>query len=236
MAETYNDHPNGIKFWAEEERPREKLLAHGRRHLTNAELLAIIIGSGTRNKSAVDVCKKILRAVDHRLTELAVFSPDELMKFEGIGLAKAVSIIAALELGNRKQMERKDVPKHIRSSAELFEVAAPLVKDLRHEEFWIFLTRGTTVIGRHMISKGGLRSTVVDPKVVFKTAIDARASGMFLVHNHPSGSPNPSDHDNKITRQLAEAAKLFDMVVYDHVIVAGDTYYSYADNTTLLKT
>jgi len=221
----------GIKYWAEEDRPREKLLLRGKRSLTNAELLAIIIGSGTRNQTAVDVCRTILRKVNNRLAALSQLSVADLVENDGIGEAKAISIIAALELGSRRSVETAEERPVINNSKVLYELIGPVLNELTHEEFWAFYTNtGNKLLGKHEISVGGVSGTVVDARIVFKKAIEFKASGIFLVHNHPSGNAVPSESDVKLTRKLAGGAKLLDMSIVDHLIIAGDKYYSFADN------
>lgn len=224
------DNKLGIKLWAEEDRPREKLQLHGRRHLTDAELVAILIGSGSRNESAVDLSKRILSRCEGDLEVLGKMTVNELCKFKGVGEAKAISIVAALELGRRrKDVPAKDIPK-ITSSAQAFHILKAQFEDLNHEEFWIILlNRGNFYIGKHLISKGGQAGTVADPKVIFKTALDHNAAYIILAHNHPSGNLKPSQQDLNLTKNLVQAGKMLDLNVCDHIIVAGKTYYSFND-------
>ena len=220
----------GIKFWAEEDRPREKLLQHGRRHLTNAELVAILIGSGSVMESAVDLSKRILAYFDHNLTKLGKASIEELSTFKGIGEAKAISIIAALELGlRRKETDAENLVK-ISSSKDIFGYLQPVFADLNHEEFWvILLNRANGILGKYLISKGGQAGTVADPKIIFHLALEKNAAGIILAHNHPSGNLLPSEADNRLTKNLVEAGKLLYLYVLDHLIFAGNKYYSYKD-------
>ena len=220
----------GIKFWAEEDRPREKLLQHGRRHLTNAELVAILIGSGNIKESAVDLSKRILAYFDHNLTKLGKASIEELSTFKGIGEAKAISIIAALELGlRRKETDAENLLK-ISSSKDIFGYLQPVFADLNHEEFWvILLNRANGILGKYLISKGGQAGTVADPKIIFHLALEKNAAGIILAHNHPSGNLLPSEADNRLTKNLVEAGKLLYLYVLDHLIFAGNKYYSYKD-------
>jgi DNA repair protein RadC len=225
---------NGILSWAEEDRPREKLLLKGRAALSDAELLAILIGSGTSRLSAVDVCKLILQSAGHDLNELARFTVSELQKHKGIGQAKAISIVAALELGRRrKEAPRQEKPK-IGSSADAFEQLRGDFMDLPHEEFrLLLLNRANQVMKKIQLSSGGVAGTVADPKLIFKHALDQLASGIILAHNHPSGNLKPSEADIRLTRKLKEAGSLLDLPILDHLICADDRYYSFADEGLL---
>ncbi len=220
----------GIKLWAEADRPREKLLLNGRRHLTDAELIAILIGSGSRDETAVDLSKRILASCDNDLDLLGKVSVQDLSKFRGIGEAKAISIVAALELGRRrKEGESKKVVK-IAASKDAFDALYAVFADLNHEEFWILmLNRANIIIGKHLISKGGLAGTVADPKVIFKTALDRNAAYVILAHNHPSGNLKPSHEDINLTKRLVEAGKILDLNVLDHLIFANRLYFSFGD-------
>lgn len=220
----------GIKAWAEADRPREKLLQQGRRQLTDAELIAILIGSGSRNETAVDLSKRILGSCQNDLHKLAQLGVKELSKFKGIGEAKAITIVAALELGRRrKDAEPADVQK-VSSSIDVHRVIKADLADLPHEEFWIILlNRANTVIGKYFLSKGGQAGTVVDPKMVFKIALEHGAASVVLVHNHPSGSLKPSSADVSITKKLMELGKMMEIAVHDHLIVYNDTFLSLAD-------
>jgi DNA repair protein RadC len=224
----------GIKLWAEEDRPREKLLLHGRRHLTDAELIAILIGSGNRQETAVDLSKRILASTDNDLDALGKATIVDLSKFKGIGEAKAISIVAALELGRR----RKDTPANkvlkISGARDAYDILAPLMTDLHHEEFWLLiLNRANFVKAKLMISKGGQSGTVVDPKIIFKTALDLNAASIILAHNHPSGNTKPSAEDLKVTKRLVEAGKMMDLPVLDHLIIADRLFFSFADEGLL---
>lgn len=220
----------GIKAWAEADRPREKLLQQGRRQLTDAELIAILIGSGSRNETAVDLSKRILGSCQNDLHKLAQLGVKELSKFKGIGEAKAITIVAALELGRRrKDAEPADVQK-VTSSIDVHRLLKADLADLPHEEFWVLLmSRSNVVIGKHFLSKGGQAGTVVDPKIVFKTALEHGAASLVLVHNHPSGSLKPSSADISITKKLMELGKMMEIAVHDHLIVYNDTFLSLAD-------
>lgn len=223
-----------ITEWAVEDRPRERLWQKGPSSLSDAELIAILIGSGTRNKSAVDLAHELLALADNSLPELSKLSVAGIKKLKGIGEAKAVTIAAALELGRRRKMaEAADNPQ-IRSSADVFNIFSPLMEDLPHEEFWIlFLNRANKVLGRLKISQGGVSGTVTDVRIVMKKAIEMLASGLVICHNHPSGNNSPSDADIRITQKIKEAGALMDIQLLDHLIVCGKNYYSFADNGAL---
>ena len=220
----------GIKSWAEEDRPREKLSAQGRRALTDAELIAILIGSGSRNESAVELSKRILHHYDNDLNKLGKASINELSNFKGIGEAKAISIIAALEIGRRRNDFETKTPDTILSSKDAYNIMRRLLVDLNHEEFWIILVgRSQKVLAKELISKGGLSATVVDPKVIFGMALQHQSTGIIMVHNHPSGSLKPSQEDLHLTKKLSEAGKLLDIKVLDHLIISDNGFYSFAD-------
>ena len=223
-----------ILSWAEEDRPREKLMLKGKAALSDAELIAIIIGSGTVDLSAVDVGKIILQKANNNLNELAKLSLKDLMKVKGIGEAKAITIAAALELGRRrKDAEVMRRPK-ITSSRDAYEQIKPYLLDLPHEEFWLLLlNRANEVIKPVQISQGGVSGTVADPKLIFKQAIDHLASAIILIHNHPSGNLTPSQADKDLTKRLKEAGKLLDTPVLDHLIFTDSSYLSFADEGLL---
>ena len=220
----------GIKLWAEADRPREKLMLNGRRHLTDAELIAILIGSGSRTESAVELSKRILASCGNDLDALGRLSLKELCAFKGVGEAKAISIVAALELGRRrKETARKEV-QQIGSSTDAFKLLQPIFSDLNHEEFWILmLNQANCMIGKHLVSKGGMAGTVADPKIIFKIALEQNAASIILAHNHPSGNLKPSNEDLKITKNLVEAGKMLDLFVLDHLIMTNKSYYSFGD-------
>ncbi|QCK13922.1 RadC family protein [Mangrovivirga cuniculi] len=227
-----NTHLN-IRSWAEEDRPREKLLTKGKSTLSDAELLAILIGSGTRSMSAVDLCKQILHHNDNDLNKIARMTVSELMRFKGIGEAKAISIVSALELGRRRKPEGKNISR-ITCSTDAYNILSPLMRDLPHEEFWvILLNRQNGVIKSIKTSSGGVSGTVVDPKIVFKMAIDHTASGVILSHNHPSGNLKPSQADLQLTRKIKEAGLLLEVPVLDHLIITNNGYFSMADEGVL---
>lgn len=234
MASRYAARDKGILSWAEEDRPREKLLHRGRTALTDAELIAILIGSGTRNKSAVDLSKEILASVENNLHELAKLSVLDLQKFDGIGEAKAISIVSALELGRRRKVGEPLKRDKITSSEDAYRVMQPYLMDQSVEQFWIILlNRANLVIKPELISEGGVSGTVADPKVIFKKAVDKLASSIILVHNHPSGNLTPSQADIQLTRKLKEAGNSLDLPVLDHLIFTDHAYYSFADEGML---
>lgn len=223
-----------ITDWAVEDRPRERLWQKGPSSLSDAELIAILIGSGTRNRSAVDLAHELLAMADNSLPELGKLTVGDIKKLKGIGYAKAVIIAAALELGRRRKMADAAENPQIRSSADVFNIFSPLMEDLTHEEFWImFLNRANRVTGKMKISQGGVSGTVTDVRIVMKKAIETLASGLVICHNHPSGNNSPSDADIRITQKIKEAASLMDIQLLDHLIICGKTYYSFADNGSL---
>lgn len=223
-----------IKSWSEDDRPREKLLHKGKSALSDAELLAILIGSGNRSESAVDLCKRILKDKDNQLKLLSKMSVEELQKYKGIGEAKAISIVAALELGKRHSNSDLPIFPKISSSNDAFGVLKSIIGDLAHEEFWaIFLDNSNKVINKHQISKGGITSTVVDIRLIFKKAISCGAVALILAHNHPSGTLKPSQLDIKLTEKIKNAAALMDFRLLDHIIVTEKSYFSFADEQLL---
>lgn len=223
-----------IKKWAEEDRPREKLQLHGKQTLSNADLLAILISTGTKSKSAIDLSREILKKCDNNLNELAKLSVKDLVKIDGIGEAKAITIVSAIELGGRRQVEEVKQKKYIGHSKDIFELFKPRIADLKHEEFWVLLlNRGLKVIGEKLVSEGGVSGTMVDAKKVFKIAIDEGAVSIALAHNHPSGEIKPSQEDIDLTKKLNQAGKLLDINVIDHIIVTENKYYSFADEGDL---
>ena len=223
-----------IKNWSEDDRPREKLLNKGKDALSDAELVAILIGSGNRNESAVDLCKRILSSTENSLNTLGKLSIKQLMEFKGIGEAKAISIIAALELGRRRRGEEALQLKKIESSHSVFELMQPIIGELPHEEFWIvYLNNSNKVIHKNQLSKGGITGTLVDVRLVMKTAIEVGAIGIILAHNHPSGTLKPSEADKQITKKLKTAAESLDIKVLDHLIVTEKAYFSFADENML---
>ncbi|WP_081208799.1 RadC family protein [Salegentibacter sediminis] len=223
-----------IKQWAEDDRPREKLLQKGKLSLSDAELIAILIGSGSPNESAVQLSKRILASGKNNLSELGKLSVQQLCKFKGVGPAKAVSIIAALELGRRRRIEEALERKKISSSASVFELMQPVIGELPHEEFWIiYLNNSNKVIEQLQLSKGGITGTLVDVRLTLKKALELSATSLILVHNHPSGTLLASEPDKQLTRKLKTAAQSLDIKVLDHVIVTENSYFSFADEGVL---
>ena len=219
-----------ITNWSEDDKPREKLMLKGKSVLSDAELIAILIGSGSRNESAVDLSKRILASVDNNLNALGKLSLSQLMQFRGIGEAKAVCIIAVLELGRRRRGEDAVELKKITSSKIIFEIMQPIIGELPHEEFWIiYMNNSNKVISKSQLSKGGITGTLVDVRIVFKTALEMGATALILCHNHPSGTLIPSDADKQITRKLKLAGDSLEIKVLDHLIVTETSYYSFAD-------
>lgn len=219
-----------IKCWAEDDRPREKMMLKGRSILSDAELLAIIIGSGTRKLSAVELAQQILYDVGNDFNGLAKRSIKDLMKYKGVGEAKAISISATLEIARRKGIEEKTLNPIIRSSKDCFNQLRSIFEDLQHEEFYVLcLNRANRVISIEQISKGGISGTVADGKIIFKKALEHNTSSMILAHNHPSGQLKPSEADKKLTKQMSEFGKMIDLQVLDHLIIAEGDYFSFAD-------
>jgi DNA repair protein RadC len=219
-----------IKHWAEDDKPREKLMFKGKAALSDAELIAILIGSGSRNESAVQLSKKILTSVDNNLNALGKLSIKQLMEFKGIGEAKAITIIAALELGRRRRAEETVELKKITSSKAVFEIMQPIIGELPHEEFWIlFLNNSNKVIYKTQLSKGGITGTVVDIRLVFKMALEQNATSIILTHNHPSGKLQASDADIQITKKLKLAGQQLDITILDHIIITENGFYSFQD-------
>lgn len=223
-----------IKFWSEEDRPREKLLIKGKFSLTNAELIAILIGSGTASLSAVELSRQILQSVNNNLIELSKLTIKDLQKFKGIGEAKAISIVAALELGKRRRSEEGVQRKQITNSNEVFEYLQFTLSDTPYEAFWIvLLNRANHIIRTLKISDGGMTGTVADPKRIFKMALENNAASVILCHNHPSGNVRPSDADVKLTNKLKRAGEMLDIFVTDHIIIGDNRYFSFRDEAMM---
>lgn len=223
-----------IKEWDEYDRPREKLLVQGKNALSDAELVAILIGSGSKNESAVSLSKRILASVDHQIHKLGKLSVKQLMQFKGIGEAKAITIVAGLELGRRRKDQ--ETPKEIivQSSKDALNIFKPLLGDLDHEQFWVlFLNHRNKVLQKKQMSIGGMNGTLVDVRLLFKWALEFGASSLILGHNHPSGSLQPSKDDEKLTDKIKEAGDCLDIKVLDHIIVTEKDYFSFADNALL---
>lgn len=223
-----------IKHWALDDRPREKLLQKGRNSLSDAELLAILIGSGNRKQSAVDLCKMILSEAGNNLGELGKLSVKQLMSYNGIGEAKALTIVAALELGRRRRAGEALEKKKISSSSSVFELMQPEIGELPHEEFWIiYLNNSNKVIEKYPLSKGGITGTLVDVRLALKKALELGATSLILTHNHPSGNLNPSNSDKQLTQKLKTAGESLDIKILDHIIVTEKSYFSFADEGIL---
>jgi DNA repair protein RadC len=219
-----------IKDWSVEDRPREKLLKSGIQSLSNAEILALLIGSGTRENNAVEIARNILASVNNNLQELARLDKEQLSDFNGIGIAKAIIIMAALELGARRNNTYLPEKAVIKNSQTAYELLYPFIADLEHEEFWIIiLNRAHRVLQTDKISQGGLTGTVIDTRMILKRALDKKATSLIIAHNHPSGNTSPSEADLRITRKIKDAAEIMDIQLLDHIIVSGKKYLSLAD-------
>ena len=223
-----------IRNWSEDDRPREKLMLQGKATLSDAELLAIIIGSGSRNESAVGLSQRILTSTNNNLNALGKLSLQQLMQFKGIGEAKAISIAATMELGRRRRTEDVIERVKINSSQSIFEIMQPILGELPHEEFWIiYLNNSNKILFKCQLSKGGITGTVVDVRIAFKIALEHQATGMILCHNHPSGTLIASDADKQITRKMKIAGENLDIKILDHVIITEQSYFSFADDGIL---
>ena len=223
-----------IRSWSEDDRPREKLLLKGKSALSDAELLAILIGSGSRNETAVGLSQRILTSAHNNLNHLGKLSTQQLMLFKGIGEAKAVTIAAAMELGRRRRTEAVIELDKISSSQSVFQIMQPILGELAHEEFWvIYLNNSNKIVYKCQLSKGGMTGTVVDVRIAFKIALEHNATGIILCHNHPSGTLVASDADKQITRKMKIAGENLDIKVLDHVIVTEKSYFSFADDGIL---
>ena len=219
-----------INQWAEDDRPREKFLLKGKAALSDSELLAILIGSGSRNESAVQLCQRILFSTNNNLNQLGKLSIQQLTEFKGIGEAKAISIAAALELGRRRRVEETIELNKITSSKAVFEIMQPIIGELSHEEFWVlYLNNSNKVLYKAQLSKGGLTGTIVDTRIIFKTALEYNATSLILTHNHPSGKLQASDADKEVTRKLKLAGQQLDILVLDHIIITETGFYSFND-------
>ncbi len=219
-----------IKSWAEEDRPREKLVEKGCEMLTNAELLAILIGSGSRNQTALNLCQEILQDVGEDLDKLGQLNVHELMKYKGIGKAKAVSIVSALEIGRRRKSNSSESKTLLNSSYAIYEFISPKLRDKTEEECWIiYLNRGLKVIADERISQGGRSNVIIDPKVVFKKALDRKATSIVIVHNHPSNNLKPGREDIMVTNKLIVVGKSLDLPLIDHLIIGQSNYFSFRD-------
>ncbi|MGZ5264807.1 MAG: RadC family protein [Kaistella sp.] len=223
-----------IKFLAEDDRPREKFLLKGKNSLSDAELLAIIMGSGNREDSAVELGRKILNSVENNWHNLSLLQISDLMKFKGVGEAKAISIATALEIGRRRAAQEVPDKIQISESKDIYKVLQPYLADLRTEEFWaVFLNQNNRILGKSKLSSGGINQSVVDVRILFKTALEHFATGIAIAHNHPSGNLKPSQDDLKITKQIAEAGKILSIQLLDHLIISQNSYFSFADENLL---
>jgi DNA repair protein RadC len=224
-----------IKDWAEEDRPREKMLLKGVAALSDAELLGILIGSGNKNETAVELAQRILHSASNNLNVLGKMEIEDLIKnFNGIGEAKAITIVSALELGKRRKLSEMTIQPQITSSEDVHRLLHPVLADLKHEEVWVLLlNKANRVLKKIQISKGGVTGTVTDIRMIMKEAVNNLASAMILCHNHPSGNAQPSGDDDRITKRLKDAGNLMDICLLDHVIVCDHSYYSYMDNGKL---
>ena len=223
-----------IVDWAKEERPREKFLARGAESLSDAELLAILIRAGNRDENAIDLARKILRGAGNSLKSLSRFSFEDLRKFKGIGVGKALSIMASFELARRGQIENAAPLNQIYSSSVAAENVIPMLKDLQHEECWVlYLNKSNRLLGRERVFVGGFDSTVVDIRIILRNALARNACHIILAHNHPSGNLKPSRDDDNLTRNLSAACKVMNIRMLDHLIIAGDGYYSYSEAALL---
>lgn len=223
-----------ITNWAVEDRPREKLILKGTSSLSDAELLGILISSGTKDRSAVDIGRELLSLADNNLNTLGKLTIGDLKKLRGIGPARAVTIAAALELGRRRKLAEVPDVAQIKCSKDVADIFQPILSDLAHEEFWIlFLNRSNRVINRMKLSQGGVSGTVTDVRMIMKKAIENLSSGIIVCHNHPSGNLNPSESDSKITQKIKDAGNIMDIQLLDHLIISDKDYYSFADNGLL---
>jgi len=224
----YNSH--ALTTWAVEERPREKVIANGVQYLSDSELLAILLGSGTKNMTAVELARMILKSAGNSLQQLGRQSIGDLIKIKGVGPAKAITLLAAIELGRRRDSMQHPEKIPVKSSETVFRLFQHLIGDLEHEEFWLLmLNRANRVLGRYKVSQGGLSGTVIDTRIILKKALDNLASSIIVCHNHPSGNKQPSDADLKITEKLKKAAEMLEIKLLDHVIIADKSYFSFAD-------
>lgn len=229
----YKSH--ALKTWAVEERPREKVLANGIQFLTDSELLAILLSSGTKNMTAVELARLMLKKSGNSLHVLGRQTVGDLLKIKGVGPAKAISVLAAMELGRRRAGIHQIEKTPVKSSETVFNIFHPLLGDLEHEEFWLLmLNRANRVLGRFKVSQGGLSGTVIDTRIILKKALDNLASSIIVCHNHPSGNNQPSDADVKITEKLKKAAEMLEIKLLDHVIIADKSYFSFADEGLII--
>lgn len=234
MQSTYDVSRMPIRLWADDDRPREKLIKKGKSSLSDAELLAILLGSGSRDESVVELAKRILLSAGNNLNKLGKLGLNDLCQFKGMGPVKAITLMAALEMGRRRKESDTPERKTILNSRDAFEYIEPVMTDLPHEEFWIIFTNRTNgIVGKKQVSAGGIVGTVADVRLVFKYALDAFATGIIVCHNHPSGSLKPSDTDIRLTRQMADAGRVMEISLLDHLIVADRKYFSFKDEGML---
>lgn len=223
-----------IKSLAEEERPREKLLLRGKQSLSDAELLAIILGSGSKSESSITLAQRILSSVNHNWNELAKLTIRDLCKFNGVGKVKAIEIITSLEIGRRKSLQQALKKEKISSSKDAFNILQPIIGDLMIEEFWvIYLSRSNKILSKEKISQGGITGTMVDNRLIFKHAIELNAVSLIISHNHPSGNIQPSNSDIQITHEIKKAGNLLNITLMDHLIVTQTSFFSFADENLL---
>jgi DNA repair protein RadC len=224
-----------MKSWAVEERPREKGLANGVQYLSDSELLAILIRSGTKNTSAVQLARQLLKQAENNLQELGKLTLNDFLKHKGIGPTKAICVMAALELGRRRGGVQQIEKIPVKSSRTVFHLFHPLLGDLEHEEFWLLmLNRANRILGRFKVSQGGLSGTVIDTRIILKKALDSLASSIIVCHNHPSGNNQPSDADVRITEKLKKASEMLEIKLLDHIIIADKSYFSFADEGLII--
>lgn len=229
--ESFSNNTKSIKGWAMSDRPREKMLEKGREALSDAELIAILLGSGNQDETAVDLSRHILNDVDNNLINLSLLDINELTKYKGVGTAKAVTVAAALELGRRRRFAEAARQTEIQNSSEAFEYFYARMSDLTHEQFWIMLLNSANnVIKMEQIGVGGLNGTSADPRKIFKIAIENQATAIMLCHNHPSGNVLPSKTDKELTKNVINCGKILDIKVLDHLIIGENRYYSFADH------
>ena len=220
-----------IKEWAKDDRPREKMVAKGKAALSNAELIAILLRIGKEGQSAVELARSLLDSVDNDLIRLSNLSLDDLKKFKGIGEAKAITIMAALELGKRRRGAEANIPKAVKDSKDTFERFLPFIDDPKQEHFLImYLNQSCHALKVECISNGGTTNVIADPKIVFKNALNIGATCLVMGHNHPSGNPRPSEDDRQLTKKFVAAGKLLDITVIDHIIIGNERYYSFRDH------
>lgn len=223
-----------IKFLAEDDRPREKFLLKGRSALSDSELLAIILKMGHKEVSAVELARNILNTVDNNWNNLSLLSVSDLTKFKGIGTVKAIEILTALEIGRRKASQEVPEKVKVSASSDAYKVLAPYLSDLQTEEFWaLYLNQSNRIIGKEKLTAGGINQSVVDVRILFKSALENFATGIIVAHNHPSGNLQPSQEDVKITKQISEGGKLLSIQLLDHLIISQSSYFSFADENML---